>query len=145
MTNLANTLTSGKFLFFNRFIWIPISRPSISQKPRQLFPLDLSPSNFTPDISNSRFLEPIFVSLGGSGNRDSTAYCINLIFTSFFLHVEPGYMHTGLIRGLIAKNGAHFKKTQMRFIWRFYYFLPPSWFRNEKSDGLENILLLFSL
>ena len=42
---------------------------SINQKS---FPLDLFHCNFTPDILNSQFLNPIFVSLGGLRNRDST-------------------------------------------------------------------------
>ena len=57
----------------SRFIELSISQnPSILNQ--KSFSLDLFHCNFTPDISNSRFLEPIFVSLGGSRNRDSTVH-----------------------------------------------------------------------
>ena len=44
------------------------------------FPLDLLHCNFTPNISNSRFLKPIFVSLGGSRNRNSTVHVNGIQF-----------------------------------------------------------------
>ena len=51
------------------FSSIPITRTKLK------FPLDLFHCTecmfYTPDILNSRFLEPIFVSLGGYRNRDS--------------------------------------------------------------------------
>ena len=41
------------------------------------FPLEFISFNAAFHFSNSRFLEPIFVSFGGSGNRDSTGSYIN--------------------------------------------------------------------
>ena len=57
--------------------WNPnFSKPRFLKNPdnsnQKSFPLDLFHCNFTPNISNSRFLEPIFVSLGFSRNQDST-------------------------------------------------------------------------
>ena len=55
--------------------WCPLR--DFSNPPFLKIP-DNSNCNFTPDISNSRFLEPIFVSLGGSRNRDSTVDTTNV-------------------------------------------------------------------
>ena len=62
-----------------RFLKPPFFRTCLQLEPKVAFHSSLKQSNFTLDFSNSSISAPIFVSIGGSKNRDSIV-CSSAVF-----------------------------------------------------------------